>query len=311
MRICRFKCKPGVIITLAICIGLVASRNQLPSLIWTAAVWLQGKPNHCSFYQSLQSFENIQAQERIQKEVRLSTRVVARDSKWDIELYRIGSETIWAPSNNVADLAAILGEQGRGLYDGRAAHVQKGDVVLDVGAHVGIFTRHALRMGAARVIAVEPSPQNLECLKRNLQQEIYAGRVVVISKGLWNKDDSLKMNIRRNGGGGDSLIWKPEAGDSSVMVPLVTADHMVQELGLSRIDFVKMDTEGAEREILSGASGILSRFKPRMAICVYHLPDDTRVLPAIIKRARPDYRQSCGQCEFQENRLFPRVFFFY
>ena len=55
------------------------------------------------------------------------------------------------------------------------------------------------------------------------------------------------------------------------------------------VDFIKMDIEGSERHALRGATQTLARFKPKIAVCVYHRQDDSEVLPQIIKRARPDY----------------------
>jgi hypothetical protein len=61
-------------------------------------------------------------------------------------------------------------------------------------------------------------------------------------------------------------------------------------LGLDRVDFVKMDIEGAERHALAGASEMIARHRPRMAICVYHLSDDPQVIPAAVLKAIRDYR---------------------
>jgi predicted RNA methylase len=62
--------------------------------------------------------------------------------------------------------------------------VPAGAVVLDCGAHVGVYTRRALNEGAAKVIAIEPVPQTVECLRRTFRREIAEGRVVVYQKGV-------------------------------------------------------------------------------------------------------------------------------
>jgi hypothetical protein len=64
----------------------------------------------------------------------------------------------------------------------------------------------------------------------------------------------------------------------------------VEENNISRIDFIKSDIEGAERDMLRGATKVLQKFAPKLAICTYHLPDDPQVLEQIIKEANPDYR---------------------
>ena len=70
--------------------------------------------------------------------------------------------------------------------------VRPGDVVLDCGANVGVYTRHALEAGARLVVAIDPAPENIECLRRNFSEEIKAGRVVVYPKGVWDKDEVLQ-----------------------------------------------------------------------------------------------------------------------
>jgi Methyltransferase FkbM domain len=73
-----------------------------------------------------------------------------------------------------------------------------------------------------------------------------------------------------------------------------------------------MDIEGAEREALRGATRTLERFRPRLMLDSYHLPDDMKVLPAILRRAHPDYSLHCGPCEAAPGnpRLIPHVTFY-
>ena len=74
-------------------------------------------------------------------------------------------------------------------------------------------------------------------------------------------------------------------------VPATTVDVTVQELGLERVDFVKMDIEGSEGLALRGAADTLGRFRPEMALCIYHRYDDAEVLPEVVLDIRPDYEQ--------------------
>src|SRR6185295_19701452 len=126
--------------------------------------------------------------------------------------------------------------------------------------------------GASRVIAIEPAPENLLCLRKNLAAEIAAGRVTIYEKGVWDKEDVLTMHIDPNNSAADSFVGGRH-DSQEIQLPLTTVDHMVAELHLNRVDFIKMDIEGAERRAIAGASATIRRFRPRMAITVYHLDD--------------------------------------
>jgi hypothetical protein len=59
---------------------------------------------------------------------------------------------------------------------------------------------------------------------------------------------------------------------------------------LEKIDFIKADIEGAERDMIKGAYNVLNEFAPKLALCTYHLPDDPVVMERLIKDANPKYK---------------------
>jgi hypothetical protein len=72
-------------------------------------------------------------------------------------------------------------------------------------------------------------------------------------------------------------------------IAITTLDKFVEEKKLTRVDFIKADIEGAERDMLRGAANVLKTHAPKLAICTYHLADDPDVLEKIIKEANPNY----------------------
>jgi hypothetical protein len=94
-------------------------------------------------------------------------------------------------------------------------------------------------------------------------------------------------------------------------VPLTTIDTIVEVLKLPRVDFIKMDIEGAEVPAIVGASLTLRRFRPRLAIATEHKPDDERTIPAAVHAARADYQMSCGPCLEANGRVRPDVLYFF
>jgi len=188
----------------------------------------------------------------------------------------------------------LLAEQKHKIYGDPPCH--RGDVVLDCGAHVGFFTRDALNAGAGKVVAIEPSPTNFECLRRNFAEEIEAGKVVIYPKGVWHRDEEMMIEVHAGRSAQDKIVEHQAAGASSIAVPLTTIDKLVEELGLDRVDLIKMDIEGAEANALKGAKNTIAKFKPRLSISGYHREDDPAVLPEIVGTAREDYRVTPSSC---------------
>lgn len=168
--------------------------------------------------------------------------------------------------------------------------IEPGDVIIEAGAWVGAFTRTALRYGAAQVIALEPVPDNFECLQRGLAEEIAAGRVIVVEAAAWHSPGSVRMKQQgpNNFTGGTEGWNVSEEGDLEVRA--VTVDGLVAELGLARVDLIEMDIEGSERHALAGASEMILQFKPQIAACIHHLPDDPQAVPAAVENVRTDYQ---------------------
>jgi FkbM family methyltransferase len=207
------------------------------------------------------------------------------------ELWRTPKGEYWFPKGE--SLAFHLAEQERKIYGEGDTGVHPGDVVLDAGAHVGVYTREALAAGATKVIAIEPAPENLALLRRNLEAEIAAGRVIVYDKGVWDREETLTFHRNAENTAADSFVGSSEKGDN-IQLPVTTIDKIVAELKLEKVDFIKMDIEGSERRALRGARETITKYRPRMAICVYHMKDDPVEIPAVIGQIRQDYRLSYG-----------------
>ncbi len=178
------------------------------------------------------------------------------------------------------------------IYDRSPVSIRPGDVVVDAGANVGIFTRYALDHGAAVVIAFEPEPANAVCFKKTFREEMKSGRVRFAQAALWDRSDTLRFSEPHEDTQGGSAVFDNRT--SWIPVAATTLDSALPNLQAGRIDFIKMDIEGAERKALLGASGTISRFRPRMALSIEHLPDDSRVIAETVRRMIPDYRMTVG-----------------
>lgn len=242
-----------------------------------------------------------------------------KDEALGIEQYQTATRKFWLKSSgryfrgsNL--LAYVLAEQEWLSTIAPDQTVKAGMVVMDVGAHVGTFGDDALRRGAAKVIMVEADPVNAECIRRNFAPEIQQGRVVLIAEGAWSKPDTLEFAMGvANSGTGSFVLSEDES--RKIKIPVNTIDNMLQRIGVSKVDYLKMDIEGAEREALRGAHDILHSSKPVIFLDAYHLRDDSEVLPPLILQANPAYRALCAACtpsrHDNDDRIVPYAIFFY
>jgi FkbM family methyltransferase len=202
----------------------------------------------------------------------------------------------WVPLSSVQVLPTLLAQQASKIYGDGNKGVQPGDVVIDCGAHVGVYTREALSLGAKLVVAVEPAPDKVESLRRNFAKEIAAGQVVVLAKGVWDKEDLLPLFENPANSAGDSFVMKGENDKVRGAIPLTTIDHIVQELRLGHVNFIKMDINGATTRALQGASATLLKDRPKLAISTEAADDKPRDVLAALHLLQPAYQFACGTC---------------
>lgn len=126
--------------------------------------------------------------------------------------------------------------------------IRKGDVVVDLGGNIGIFTRYAYQKGASKIVTFEPDQRYFQILKRNAPPN-----AILFNAAIGNEVG--KMTLTESSHLGGSNLWHPK--DPSVNqydVNVYTLDYILTNKLIDRIDFLKVDTEGSEILALSGIS---------------------------------------------------------
>ena len=147
----------------------------------------------------------------------------------------------------------------------------------NIGANV-----HYLPLAGAvdRIEYMLASSDDLENFKR-LRKNTYRNEdIVIYNQGCWKENTVLKFD---NIGSTSSAVSDAE---DAIEIQVCSLDRISDCLDAS---FIKMDIEGAELEALKGAEQIIRNFKPKLAICAYHKPEDLYTLPELIKSFRDDY----------------------
>jgi FkbM family methyltransferase len=160
--------------------------------------------------------------------------------------------------------------------------VKEGDIVIDAGASFGEFCAYAAFKGAVSY-AFEPVGDRYKQLCKTA--ELNNGKIIPVNKGLSGICGEAFIST---GGISPSLVLA--SGTSKEKIALTTLDDFAEKNQITKIDFIKSDIEGAERDMLRGAVNVLKKFAPKLSISAYHLPDDPEVLEKIILEANPDYK---------------------
>jgi len=168
------------------------------------------------------------------------------------------------------------------VYD-KFYNIREDDVIIDVGAHVGVFTLKASRKAKeGKVIAIEPHPQNYMLLLKNITINKLEN-VIPINLALSDSEGVAKLYISRKSLGHTIKEKRIELSReefsthiSYIEVETKTLDQVVNELGLSKVDFIKIDVEGAELDVLKGATKTLEENNVFLAIAAYHTPESVQ-----------------------------------
>jgi len=130
--------------------------------------------------------------------------------------------------------------------------ITKGSIVVDVGAHIGSFSLIAAK-SADRVLAFEPEPSNCEMLKKNVELNDLKN-VKIFEMAVSGSSGYQELYAFENGSTGTHFLCKEDSTDlphrMKKKVPTISLEDIIKREGLSQIDFLKLDCEGAEHDIL-------------------------------------------------------------
>ncbi len=177
----------------------------------------------------------------------------------------------------------LYGKTGEQYFD--AFSSINDEVFLDCGCLNGSTSRDFVKWcngNYKRIVAFEPNKAMIPKCREAFSEPIFHD-VELIEKGTWSEPHKLRFSVNTGIHMGSAKI--NELGNQ-----IIEVDSIDNILAGKEATFIKMDIEGSEAMSLIGAERTIKKYKPRLALSLYHKPEDVLEIPYIVNSFNPDYR---------------------
>lgn len=179
----------------------------------------------------------------------------------------------------LSDISDIVSPNEEGYFDEKVVLTDE-EMFIDCGGFDGDSSVRFIEKcgGRYRGIAIfEPEVCKKEAIERNMG----ANRYELYQLGVWSKNTQLCFKAAGTSGSHVS----EKAGGYTIQTAAL--DDVVYD---KKPTYIKMDIEGAEQEALKGCRKIIQTYKPKLAVCIYHKPNDMFEIPIMIKEMNSEYQ---------------------
>lgn len=176
-----------------------------------------------------------------------------------------------------------------------------GDIVIDAGAFLGHFTIYAAKLVGERgtVYAFEPDANNYNNLIKNIELNSLKN-VFAFNTGIWSAEGNLKFVECPQKGFASSFIFGANLDINTALRPVTCIDTFVKKNSIPKINFIKMDVEGAEFEAIKGAMQTMKNNQINFAIASYHIVNGEQSYIKLEKLLNDyGYKTMTDHCETQ------------
>lgn len=174
--------------------------------------------------------------------------------------------------------ARAVGTYEANMFNSMRSRLKPGMTFIDVGANKGdhaFFAGHLVGSNG-KVIAIEPVPENIHWLNKSLTEN-ELDNVELQELALSDQDGHAMFQFGDVSGWGGLIPDEPELKEGRIEVRTAALDSLVPELGLSQVDAMKIDVEGAEIAVVRGAQETIDRFRPVIWLELHAQEDDADV----------------------------------
>jgi FkbM family methyltransferase len=177
-----------------------------------------------------------------------------------------------------------------GPYEMGYCSLDEGYTVIDAGANIGIFTLFASRVigGKGKIYAFEPVEKIRAVLEANIKNNNIRN-CEAVGYALGDENKNTRIFINENNLTVASLT-KKKSTRKEENVFQIKLDDFIKKMGVDKVDFIKSDIEGSEKDMLEGGKEAIKKFKPKIAICTYHMEGDADFIEKFLKTLVPEYK---------------------
>ncbi|MBI4225976.1 FkbM family methyltransferase [Candidatus Roizmanbacteria bacterium] len=176
----------------------------------------------------------------------------------------------------------IAEQQTKEYFDKKIIKLSGEEIFVDAGAYDGDTVKKFLKISKgkfAKIYAFEPDAWLFKKLRQSVE-DFADKRIEVLRLGLGKKEERLRFT-------NDATLGSRIGEKGEIVIKVMPLDKILDE---RRVTFIKYDIEGSEYNALLGAKNIIRRYRPKLAICVYHMTADFWRIPLLIRKFNSEYR---------------------
>lgn len=182
-------------------------------------------------------------------------------------------------------------------------HVKPSMTVLDIGSNIGYYAtlESKLVTNTGNVISIEPSPINFRILEKNLElQKMENYQTFNLAIGDKNGEIEFLISEKSNWSKIREKNYVLRKNEKIIRVPVKTLDTFCEENLIKYVDLIRMDVEGYEKNIISGAKETLKKFKPMLMIEVHKM--------YLGRQKTQEFLKELSELGYEIKYFYPRIF---
>ena len=172
------------------------------------------------------------------------------------------------PHNNTIESKMLVSSRMRegAELDVISGFIKNGGTFLDIGANIGYYSLMAAKLGATKIIGVEPNPQVLERFKANIKFNKFEKLIKTFQIGVGEKQGSMELNLSEIDMGSSSIV-NTKLNSDKIKIKVIPLSELLKKEGITKVDVLKIDIEGFEdRALFPYFKNLDKKFYPRLVL---------------------------------------------